>query len=125
MLRCQRWIQGGGPIQALQYKRPRKPAVIGPLRTAIRKKNRDLVLLLLCNGYRLDLEPSEPESVLDEALKMRALDILDLLVDGVSSHVWSKPTALLTPISQISSIFERLDSSSAPIRRSARISRIR
>lgn len=77
----ERWIQGGGPIQALEYKRPRKPAVISPLRTAIRKKNRDLVLLLLCNGYRLDLEPSEPESVLDEALKIRALDILDLLLE--------------------------------------------
>jgi hypothetical protein len=77
----ERWIQSGEPIQALQYKRPRKPAVVSPLRTAIRKKNRDLVLLLLCNGYRLDLEPGEPESVLDEALAVRALDILDLLLE--------------------------------------------
>jgi hypothetical protein len=55
--------------------------VVTPLRTAIRKRHRDLVLLLICNGYRLDLEPSQPNSVLDEALAVRAFDILDLLLE--------------------------------------------
>ena len=77
----ERWVQRGRPIQALHYKRPRKPAVVSPIRTAIRKNHRDLVLLLLCNGYRLDLEASYRDSVLDEALTMRAFDILDLLLE--------------------------------------------
>src|SRR5689334_10358549 len=55
----ERWIQDGRPIQAISYKRPRKPPVLSPLRTAIRKKHRDLVLLLLCNGYQLDLEAND------------------------------------------------------------------
>jgi len=76
----ERWIQEGRPFQALTYKRPKKASVVSPLRTAIRKKHRDLVLLLLCNGYRLDLEASGWNSVLDEALTIRAFDILDLLL---------------------------------------------
>ena len=76
----ERWIQDGRTIQALAYKRPKKPAVASPLRTVIRKKHRDLALLFLCNGYRLDLESDEGNSVLDEALKVRAFEILDLLL---------------------------------------------
>src|SRR5574341_1490908 len=76
----ERWIQEGRPIQALTYRRPKKAAVVSPLRTAIRKKHLDLVLLLLCNGYRLDLEADDGNSVLDEALNVRAFDILDLLL---------------------------------------------
>jgi hypothetical protein len=76
----ERWIQGGRPIQALGYKRPKKPTVVSPLLTAVRTNNLDLVLLLLCNGYRLDLEATEGDSVLDEALKTRAFDIVDLLL---------------------------------------------
>ena len=49
----ERWIQAGKPIQAITYKRPGKASVLSPVRTAIHKKHGDLVLLLLCNGYRL------------------------------------------------------------------------
>ena len=76
----ERWIQVGRPIQAITYKRPGKASVLSPLRTAIRKKHGDLVLLLLCNGYRLELEPKDWTSVLDEALNIRAFDIVDLLL---------------------------------------------
>jgi hypothetical protein len=38
------------------------------------------VLLLLCNGYRLDLEAKDWNSALDEALNIRAFDIVDLLL---------------------------------------------
>jgi hypothetical protein len=76
----ERWIQEGRPIQATTYKRPRKAPVVSPLRTAIRKRHRDLLLLLLCNGYRLDLETDDWNSLLDEALKHRAYDILELLL---------------------------------------------
>ena len=77
---AERWIQDGRPIQALTYRRPRKAAVISPLRTVIRRRHRDIVLLFLCNGYRLDLENEYGDSVLDEALEARAFDILDILL---------------------------------------------
>src|SRR6266853_1705171 len=87
----ERWIQDGRPIQALTYKRPGKASVISPLCTAIRKKHRDVVFLLLCNGYRLDLEAKVGYSVLDEALSVRAFDIVDLLL------LWgSDPTGVST-----------------------------
>lgn len=38
------------------------------------------MLLLLCNGYRLDLEPAGWDSVLDEALRARDFEIVDLLL---------------------------------------------
>ena len=76
----ERWIQADQPIQALTYKRPKKASVVSPLRTAIRRKHRDLVLLLLCNGYRLDLEADSSDSLLDEALNVRDFDILELLL---------------------------------------------
>jgi hypothetical protein len=76
----ERWIQDGRPIQALTYKRPRIASIVSPLRAAIRERHRDVVLLLLCNGYRLDLEGGEWSSMLDEALNVRTFDILDLLL---------------------------------------------
>src|SRR6267378_4763393 len=72
----ERWIHEGRPIQAVTYKTPKKPAVETPLHAAVRTKHRDLVLLLLCNGYRLDLEPNGYDSVLNEALRTRSLDLL-------------------------------------------------
>jgi hypothetical protein len=87
----ERWIQAGRPVQAISYKRPGKASVLSPLRTAIRKKHGDLVLLLLCNGYRLDVEAKDWNSVLDEALNVRAFDIVDLLLQ------WgADPTRVLT-----------------------------
>jgi hypothetical protein len=76
----ERWIQEGRPLQASTYQRPRRASVVSPLLAAIRSKHRDVVLLLLCNGYRLDLEANAWNSVLDEALSVRAFDILDLLL---------------------------------------------
>src|SRR6266508_6056822 len=77
---AERWIQEGRPIQALSYRRMRKPAIVSPLRAAIRKNHRDLVLLLLCNGYRLDLEDEYCDSLLDEALTIRAIEVMELLL---------------------------------------------
>src|SRR5882672_12122596 len=78
--RAERWIQEGRPIQALAYKRPKKPALLSPLRAAIRDHNPDVILLLLCNGYRLDLEENDRGSVLDEALTNRAFESMELLL---------------------------------------------
>jgi hypothetical protein len=76
----ERWIQEGRPIQALSYKTPKKPAVETPLRAAVRTNHRDLVLLLLCNGYRRDLEPHGWDSVLNVTLENRAFALLELLL---------------------------------------------
>jgi hypothetical protein len=76
----ERWIQEGHPIQAVTYKRFKKPPVITPLRTSVRRCHRDIVLLLLCNGYRLDLEPEHWNSLLDEALDNSSFEIVDLLL---------------------------------------------
>ncbi len=76
----ERWIQEGRPIQALNYRPPNGRAVETPLRAAVRTNHRDLVLLLLCNGYRLDLEPQGWDSALNEALGTRAFDLLELLL---------------------------------------------
>jgi len=77
---AERWIQQGRPIQALNYKVPKRGALESPLRAAVRTKHRDLVLLLLCNGYILGLEPIDRGSVLDEALEARAFGLADLLL---------------------------------------------
>src|SRR6267378_2148042 len=77
---AERWIQQGRPIQALNYKVPKRGTLESPLRTAVRTKHGDLVRLLLCNGYDLGLEPIDRGSVLDEALEARAFDLADLLL---------------------------------------------
>ncbi len=77
---AERWIQQGRPIQALNCKVPKRGTLESPLRAAVRTKHRDLVLLLLCNGYRLGLEPVDRGSILDEALEARAFDLADLLL---------------------------------------------
>ena len=76
----ERWIQEGRPIQALCYKTPRKPAIESPLHAAVRTNHRDLVVLLLCNGDRLDLEQQGWDSVLNQALENRAFEFGELLL---------------------------------------------
>ena len=73
------------------YSLPRKPAVVSPLQATIRKRHRDLVLLLLCNGYRLDLEATDGNLVRDEALTTRAFDILDLLLKWGADPTMVRP----------------------------------
>jgi hypothetical protein len=77
---AERWIRAGRPLQALVYKASKKPRIETPLHAAIRTKHRDLVLLLLCNGYRLELEPTDWDSVLNVALSNRSFDLFDLLL---------------------------------------------
>jgi len=69
------WIKDGKPIQV--EPPPRGPRKSTPLQVAIDAKFHDLVLLLLSNGYRPDLEPEPP---LDRVLRLRAWDLLELLL---------------------------------------------
>jgi hypothetical protein len=85
----ERWIQADRPIQALNYRMANKRTLETPLHAAVRTKHSDLVVLLLCNGYRLDLEPTGWDSVMSEALESRSFDLFDLLLawgaEGASS----------------------------------------
>ncbi len=55
-----------------------------PLRSPLNRETKPLALLLLCNGYDPNLEPSSP---LDLALRARRWDLLDLLLEwGADPH---------------------------------------
>ncbi len=71
----ERWIQGGTPLQFI-YPEDRRKCPKSPMQAAIRTGQHDVVLLLLCNGYRPDLERRSPYS---EALRRREHGIVRLL----------------------------------------------
>ncbi len=52
------WIAAGKPLQFV-YSTDRRKSPTSPLQAAIWSAGHDAVLLLLCNGYRLELERSE------------------------------------------------------------------
>jgi hypothetical protein len=72
------WIAAGRPLQAAPNaacsSRRRSPT---PLAAAMAIGNVDLVHLLLCNGYRTELEPTSP---LNDAMDARRWELLDLLL---------------------------------------------
>jgi hypothetical protein len=80
----ERWIQAEGPLQlAEDAPRPRRHTA-SALEIALERQDHALVLLLLCNGYDLTIEPGSP---LDDALRARRWDLLDLLLDwGADPH---------------------------------------
>ncbi len=78
------WVREGRPLQMdpRSIQRPRRRTT--PLSVAIATGQFDLVRLLLCNGYRTDLEPSSP---LDAVLDARRWDLLELLLKwGTDPH---------------------------------------
>ncbi len=72
----EKWIKGGEPIQ-FRYPADRRRSPTSPLQAAIQTGQHDVVHLLLCNGYQLDLERFNP---LDEALKCHRRDLVELLL---------------------------------------------
>jgi hypothetical protein len=70
------WVRGGRPLQVdPQITLPRRRRATA-LQVAIRAGQVDVARLLLCNGYRTDLEPDSP---LDAVLEARRWDLLELL----------------------------------------------
>ena len=63
-----------------------------PLSVAIESGGHDLAVLLLCNGYRTDLEPQSP---LNLALRRRAWDYIDLLLAWGADPTAADPDAVL------------------------------
>lgn len=74
----ERWISEGRPLQARYRNVWPWQRVETPLVVAIETGQFDLTLLLLCNGYRTELEP---RSILDLVLERRAWDFLELVLE--------------------------------------------
>jgi hypothetical protein len=77
------WIRAGKPLQLASPSQSfrRHETALG---IAFERDNQALVWLLVVNGYDLALEPESP---LDEALRRRRTDLLDLLLDwGADPH---------------------------------------
>ena len=83
------WIASGGPLQLGGTTPERRTRRASPLAMAISEGSHDFVLLLLCNGYRTELESDSP---LNAALETRRWDILYLLLDWgadpAGANVW-------------------------------------
>ena len=88
----ERWIRGGKPLQVTYSDIPFYERVVTPLVVALENNQHDLALLLLCNGYRTDLEPHSP---LDIALRRRAWDFVDLLLAWGADPTAADPDAVL------------------------------
>jgi len=75
----ERWIQAGGPMQlAAGSLGEERRHFHTALEIALDRQDHSLLLLLVANGYDLN---AEPESPLDQALRLRRPDLLDLLLD--------------------------------------------
>lgn len=80
----EQWIRDGRSLQADPEVAPRQRRAASALKIALEDGNQALALLLLCNGYDPNLEPTSP---LDLALSERRWDLLDLLLDwGADPH---------------------------------------
>jgi hypothetical protein len=74
---AEQWIQQGKPLQLDPVATPKGRQPTSALRIALETGQHSLALLLLRNGYRLELEPSS----LDIALKSRRWDLFELLLE--------------------------------------------
>jgi hypothetical protein len=83
------WIASGRPLQVAPDKRRPNARLATPLSVCIDAGNFDLARLLLCNGYRMELEPRSP---LNGALESRRWDLVDLLLewgaDPAAADIW-------------------------------------
>lgn len=88
----ERWIAEGRPIQAARYYVKGRRQLDSPLEVAMESRQHDLALLLLCNGYRTELEVEHP---LSRALRLRYRELLDLLLDWGADPTRVDPDAVL------------------------------
>jgi hypothetical protein len=74
----ERWIQSDRPLQFSRGPTTGHRRVASALEVALNAGNHALVLLLLCNGYDPNLEMDSP---LDQALRSRRWDLLEMLLE--------------------------------------------
>jgi hypothetical protein len=88
----ERWIVSGKPLQVAYSEMERWRRTRTPLAVAIETGQYDLARLLLCNGYRTELEP---QSALELVLERRAWDFLELLLAWGANPKEVDPDAVL------------------------------
>jgi hypothetical protein len=88
----ERWLAAGRPVQVAHCHDGVWSYAATPLSVAIESRQYDLAFLLLCNGYRTDLEPQSP---LNLALRKRGWDYLDLLLEWGADPKAADPDAVL------------------------------
>ena len=71
------WIRLGKPLQLDPAGVPKGRRIRSALEIALKDRNHSLCQLLLCNGYRLGIEPEPP---LNLALRTRRWDLVDMLL---------------------------------------------
>lgn len=87
----ERWIMAGKPLQATGYDAHGRKRPESPMEIAIAKGLYDVALLLLCNGYRLDLDSDQFSTPLDQAIQRRAWDLVELILEwGVDPKTVSR-----------------------------------
>lgn len=86
------WISAARPLQLDPSGHHTRDRRLSPLHVALERGNYDLVCLLLCNGYRLDLEPRSP---LDTALEEDRQDLVDLLLQWGADAAAADPHLVL------------------------------
>lgn len=74
----ERWLAEGRPIQVARHYVKGRRQFDSPLAIAMESRQYDLVLLLLCNGYRMELEVENP---IARALRLRSRELLELLLE--------------------------------------------
>lgn len=80
----ERWIQEGRSLQLVAGAVAGRGRVSSALEIALEQRNHALLLLLLCNGYDTNREPTSP---LNLALRARRWDLVDLLLEwGADPH---------------------------------------
>lgn len=78
------WIRAGRPLQLAAEVSVKGRHWTSALEIGLQAQNQALVLLLLCNGYDLELERACP---LDLALRVRRWDLVELLLEwGADPH---------------------------------------
>jgi len=87
----ERWIQTGKPIQLAYRDVPFYQQIETGLTIALESHQFGLTLLLLCNGYRTDLEPHSPLNI---ALQQRDSEVVDLLLAWGADPVVADPDAV-------------------------------
>jgi hypothetical protein len=88
----ERWIADGRPLQVAAADLPRRGRRRRTaLEIGIERGDHSLVLLLLANGYDSNEESASP---LDQALRARRWDLVDLLLDGGAQPTEVDPDAV-------------------------------
>ncbi|MFI5341036.1 MAG: hypothetical protein ACHQ7N_14515 [Candidatus Methylomirabilales bacterium] len=104
------WIEAGRPLQVPADSRPRGRRLPTALQIALETGQYSLAVLLLSNGYNLDLEDGSPFNV---ALKARRWDLVDLLWTWGADPKRVDPSTLFDTYN--SALFERFYAAGADL----------